>query len=267
MEQVKFETEEIEKEKREKFNVQMRVDNFNAQKGNLTEFDCPDCHNKGILYYATGEGMLDISVKPCKCLKIRESIWKAKSSGLGEYLNKNFEDYKATQPWQKIDKRACIDYAKNADKEWLLLLGQAGCGKTLLGAIVSNYLIKVKAKQLKMVIWVDFSAKIKRMVNESQTARVQEMMDELKYVEVLFIDEALKKYTEADLKYFMEIINYRYSNNLQTIITSEFTKDAFLRVDEAIASRMIERSTGKYLIEEFKDPSKNYRLRGIRNGM
>ena len=91
---------------------------------------------------------------------------------------------------------------------------------------------------------------------------VSEYLEEIKSVEVLFIDELLKKYNDTDLKYIIEIINYRYTNNLKTLITSERVIDELIDIDEATFSRVIEMS-GNYLSVIPKDKTKNYRLRGL----
>ena len=77
---------------------------------------------------------------------------------------------------------------------------------------------------------------------------------------MLVLDEVLKKYKETDLKYLMEIINYRYAKKLITLMTSEKEREDLLNIDEATFSRIIEMS-GKYFIEIPKDRNKNYRLK------
>lgn len=92
--------------------------------------------------------------------------------------------------------------------------------------------------------------------------QVSQYLDDIKSVEVLLIDELLKKYNDTDLKYIIEIINYRYTSNLKTIITSERTIEELLDIDEATFGRVIEKS-GKNIINIPKDKKKNYRLRNI----
>ena len=91
---------------------------------------------------------------------------------------------------------------------------------------------------------------------------VSDYLEFIKNVDVLFIDEMLKKFNETDLKYLIEIINYRYTNDLKTIITSEKTISELLDIDEATFSRMIEKSK-KYITIIPNDRSKNYRLKEV----
>ena len=96
-----------------------------------------------------------------------------------------------------------------------------------------------------------------------KTNDVSEYLDKLKNVEVLFIDELLKKYNETDLRYLIEIINYRYTNDLKTIITSEHVFDKLLDIDEATFGRAIEKCEG-FSINIPKDRKKNWRLRSLK---
>jgi DNA replication protein DnaC len=86
-------------------------------------------------------------------------------------------------------------------------------------------------------------------------------MDKLKTIQVLYIDDFFKgKITEADINAMFELLNYRYINRLQTIISSELMFDAIMNVDQAIAGR-IKQQAGEFLIQITKDNGKNFRLR------
>lgn len=133
-------------------------------------------------------------------------------------------------------------------------------GKTLVCSIIARHLLANKI--VMYITWTDFISKLKRDMMGDNSNNVSEYLDYVKTVEVLFIDELLKKYNDTDLKYIIEIINYRYTNNLKTIITSERLLDELIDIDEATFSRVIEMSGG-YLSVIPKDKTKNYRLRGL----
>ena len=100
-------------------------------------------------------------------------------------------------------------------------------------------------------------------------------MQELKTVEVLYIDDLFKPIrgangqitppSYADIRLAMEIINYRYNNPvLITIISGERTIDELLYLDEALAGRISQLSKeGGYCINLAKDGKKNWRMKGI----
>jgi DNA replication protein DnaC len=59
-----------------------------------------------------------------------------------------------------------------------------------------------------------------------------------------------------------EIVNYRYNNHLPTIVSTEKTPEELLVIDEATASRIIERAKA-YTLNITRNPNRNYRLRNV----
>ena len=245
--------------------LKKQADTYNESIGNQNELDCPICKNKGFIQKVEFIDMYNEYMHvmtPCKCMKKRNTLRKAKKSGLGEYLKMRFEDYIVTSEWQKEFKRKAIDYAKNDSNVWFTSLGQSGSGKTMLSCVIANYLLLEKDKEVLYITWTDFISKLKRDMMSDNSNAVSEYLDSIKNVEVLFIDELLKKYNDTDLKYIIEIINYRYTNDLKTIITSERSLSELLEIDEATFSRMVKKSNG-YITNISKDIRKNYRLINI----
>ena len=113
--------------------------------------------------------------------------------------------------------------------------------------------------------WTDFVSKLERDIMSDNAESVTDYLEKVKKVKVLYLDELLKKYTEADLRYLIEIINYRYANNLKTIISSERMISELLEIDEATFGRVVEKC-GKYLVNIGKDKSKNHRLQTLNLG-
>ena len=244
---------------------QMKVDDFNASAGSLTDYDCPICKNKGFVMKLTyDEFYKDYRSYgcECECMHIRRTLTNAKKSGLGEYLHKKFDDYIASEDWQKNIKNMAMEYVKDDSDSWFIALGQTGAGKTIICSIIANHLLFNDKRKVKYITWTDFISKLKRDMMGDNTDAVSEYLDEIKNVDVLYIDELLKKYNETDLRYIIEIINYRYTNNLKTIISSERLVNELLDLDEATMGRMIEKS-GKYIVNIAKDRNKNYRLKSI----
>lgn len=243
---------------------QFQVDSYNESEGNLNEedgIDCELCKNKGwIQYYKDGYVM----TRQCYCEAKRKTYRRAMRSGLGEYLKKTLDDYQTNAPWQETLKGITKEYITNhsQDNVWMMACGQSGSGKTLLCSIVANHLLFNEAREVMYVTWTDFISKLKRDMMGDKTNKVSEYLEEVKKCEVLFLDETLKKYTETDLKYLIEIINYRYTNNKKTIITSERILDELLDIDEATFGRAVEKCEG-YLMNIPKDRCKNYRLRAV----
>ncbi|MCQ2087673.1 MAG: ATP-binding protein [Bacilli bacterium] len=245
--------------------LKMRVDSFNDEEGNLKGINCPLCKNKGQIMKIRYNELYDYNeeyLKECECVARRKILRHAKNSGLGEYLNKTFDDYKAAEEWQQIVKDKAERYVKSEGNEWFIMLGQSGAGKTLLCSIISNEFLMKQNRKVIYVTWTDFISRIKRDMMSDNAQSVTEYLDKIKNADILFIDELLKKYNETDLRYVIEIINYRYINNLKTIVTSERSVTELLDIDEATMGRMIELA-GQFIINIPKDRKKNYRIRGI----
>jgi DNA replication protein DnaC len=243
---------------------QFTVDCYNESEGDLDKQDgivCEVCKNKGWIQVI--EGGYEPHRK-CKCMVRRQAYKNAKQSGLGKYLNKTFKDYRAEETWQM----KCIESVEayltdhSHDNVWFIACGQSGSGKTLLCSIISNTLLQKKERAVMYIVWTDFISQLKRDVMGDKTNEVSEAMEKVKNADVLFLDEVVKKYNETDLKYLIEIINYRYTNDKKTIITSEKQMNEFLAIDEATFSRAIEQCEG-YMINIPKDRKKNYRLKAF----
>ena len=250
---------------------QFKVDGLNATVGKRNEedgYNCPVCKNKGYVFKVVeyADGSFSHVCADCKCAEIRRSIMRMKRSGLKDIIKDyTFDKFEATEPWQKTIKSAAKDYATN-QKGWFYIGGQSGCGKThLCTAICREFLLE--GKQVVYMMWRDDIAKIKGLATFPEER--QQMIDQFKMAEVLYIDDLFKtgrnadgsepKPTAADINAAFEIINYRYNNPaLLTIISSELNEDELLDIDEAVGGRVFERSKTFSIA---KDRSRNYRIK------
>ena len=255
-------------EEREK----LHADNFNASPGNLNEgdgYNCDKCHNKGLIMRAyQNNGIWSTVCSDCDCRKIRTTIRRMQKSGLKNIIKDyTFAKFQAVEPWQQKLKDAAVKYADNP-QGWFFIGGQSGAGKThLCTAICREFLLNCKA--VKYMLWRDDVVKLKGCVNDGDSYTA--MMDEYKRCEVLYIDDLFKpvkdQYGEwqppsgADVKIAFEILNYRAINpELLTIISTEFTTDGIIDIDEATGGRIFEKAV---TFNISKDRSKNYRLKGV----
>lgn len=250
---------------------QFQVDSLNNTEGKLHEedgYNCPVCKNKGHIAKLVdhGNGQYSHCFADCKCVEIRRSIMRMKRSGLKDIIKDyTFDKFIDTEPWQKSIKAAAMEYAKDP-KGWFALCGQVGAGKSHLCTAICREFLLTGRKVLYM-LWRDEIVKIKASVNDAEAYNA--LIDKYKTADVLYIDDLFKtgkaadqqsqKPTPADINAAFEIINYRYNNPaLLTIISSEFTEDELLDIDEAVGSRIYERSKA---ITIGRDRSRNYRIR------
>lgn len=236
----------------------------NEVEGNLDGYDCRICKNKGLIYTTKGGCLFS---KDCSCMEIRSTIKKIRKSGLENVLQDyTFDKYIATEPWQKVVKEKALDFVENHDKQWFFIGGQVGAGKThICTAIVNAFIQKGHAAQYMR--WRDDSVKLKSVINDSEYER---LMERFKTIPVLYIDDFFKTSvdkdgvrvppTPADIALAFELLNYRYGNNKITIISSERNVNELIDCDEAVGSRIFQRTKGHVLIIP-EDINKNYRLR------
>ena len=246
--------------------TQQLVELDNLKKGSLTGFDCDICLNKGFVSIYVKES--DSSkIDECECMKVRKSRKIAEDSNMGDLLMHRLNDFKAVEPFQEVMKYKTTDYILNARREWFLALGQSGCGKTMICSSIINERmtrydeVNRKYMQVKYMIWNDYVDSMNKLRFDYDK---ENYFNDYAKTDLLYIDDLFKcRSTNNDVRLAFDIINYRYNNNLPTIISSELTIDEIRSIDEALAGRMFQKATERYVVQIGKDESKNYRFKGI----
>lgn len=112
------------------------------------------------------------------------------------------------------------------------------------------------------MLWRDVSTQAKAVVNDE--AEYRRIVTPLKRVKVLYIDDLFKtgkgqNPTTGDVNLAFEILNARYNDTSKiTLLSSELTMPLILNIDEAVGSRIYERSKHWYFDLTGKQ---NWRLR------
>ena len=236
----------------------------NETIGSLPGPHCPGCNDKGYIFERRGVELVSVE---CCCMKKRRSIWNMKKSGLGDMLERyTFDRFQTLEPWQQAAKQSALDYLSDHAGKWFVATGNPGSGKTHLCTAICGGLLNA-GLEVRYMLWRDSATRIKAVVNDSEA--YSDLLEPLKRVQVLYIDDFLKsakddrgnaKVTAGDFNLAFELLNARYnSEKLVTIISTELSIEQILDVDEAVGSRIFERSKGYYL--RFKGKGKNWRMR------
>lgn len=240
---------------------QRRVDQYNKTKGGLEGYDCPECNNRGnFARLYEDNGYYEMVMRPCRCMKIRKSLWAIEKSGLSSVMKKlTFDSFETSTTWQEYIKNKAIAFVKDNTDKWFYIGGQVGSGKTHICTAITISLFK-QGKDGLYMLWKDKTAELKGLMN---TEGYDKQISELKKAEVLYIDDFLKTPNKkppssADINIAFEILNYRYINKLVTVISSEWALSDVIVFDEATGSR-IKELTGEYLLTISKSSKKNYR--------
>lgn len=236
----------------------------NEEQGYLNEYDgidCPLCHNKGFII-TDDDNEVTTTHHECTCMKKRKAFKLAKESGLDELLKHRIKNYKVTNEWQKAIRNLAIEYIQNNPfKNWFCLLGQSGAGKTHICSSICNALID-NGKAVLYMQWNDFVSSYKDKFGKEQESS-RELLKTYQNIEVLYIDDLFKGSSNTyDVKNIaFDLINYRYNNDLVTIISCESDFEELNNIDSAIAGRIKEKCSS-FLAIIPKDIKNNYRIKG-----
>lgn len=237
---------------------QLVCDSENAKAGNLTGYDCPICRNKG--YVMEYRDKRRICVR-CGCMDVRASIQRAAESGLQDLLTAyTLRSYQTVYLWQAEAKRAAERFLEDKTG-WFVASGAVGSGKSHLCVAICGELL-LQGRAVRYLMWRD---QINRLKTFTEPEERDALLKAYKAADVLYVDDFLKcgrneQPTKADLDIALEIIMARYNQpGKLTILSMERSVEELLDLDEALGSRVFERSKGHYL--RFTGTDKNWRLR------
>lgn len=226
----------------------------------MATYKCAKCKDLGVIISADKDGYRYAT--ECECLKAKKSIQRLERSGLSNLLNKyTFDRYMTEYAFQKDLFNKANKYINEKANKWFVALGESGSGKSHICTAICGEFLK-QGKEVRFMSWLTDSIKLKQNINNYEI--YEPMIRDYKTCEILYIDDLFKSEnttppTPADIKLAMEIFNYRYNNNLKTIVSGERTINQLMEYDISIAGRLVE-SAEEYLTQ-INGREKNYRLR------
>lgn len=228
----------------------------NGASYTATKYCCELCHDTGQIIHRT-PGSIEITVSECECAVRRRNALRIQRSGLADVMSRyTFEAYKTPDAKTSAIKAAALRYVAESRSDWFMVVGRPGSGKTHICTAIIGKLID-GGKNCKYMLWRDEVRELKSLVNDNE--EYKRRMDALKTVDVLYIDDFLKGKTvsDGDLNVAFELLNARYNTKKRTLISGERTIGAIMDIDEAIGSRIYERSKNGYC---FETSPENWRL-------
>lgn len=222
---------------------------------------CEICNDTGVLIIKKESGTY---AKQCKCLLKKFSRERFEKSELANKAEYTFKSFKTYEEWQKEIVSKAKEYVKSFKNYWFYIGGQVGSGKTHICTAILRNIGELNNVSYLYIKCDEELERLKQLTYENQEEYAKRIY-QLKNISVLFIDDVLKKTpTEIDKAKLFDIINYRYLNNKACIFSSERLLFDVLTIDEAIGSRIFEK-TKKFNIEIAKDINKNFRLKNSLN--
>lgn len=246
-----------------------RADALNRTPGKLRDYDCRKCKNKGAVAFAhdNGNGDFEIRWVECDCVAKRRYFRNVRESGLPDMLRRcTLDSWQVRGDWQRELPEAAKRYAENPEG-WFCLSGRPGTGKTHLCTALCGLLLE-KGFPVRYMLWRDVSVRAKAVVNDAECYGA--IVEPLKRVRVLYIDDFWKNGrdapSDADIRLAFEILNARYADSrLVTILSSELSVGDMCEIDEAVGSRIRERTRrGFYRNLNKYENCENWRITGGR---
>lgn len=242
------------------------AERLNEARGSLTGYDCPVCRNKGLIYSETKEKGL--VCRECACMDFRRAQARLLRSGLqGSLEAYRFDNFRMHAQWQERFKITAQQYVREGGDAWFFAGGQPGVGKTHLCTAIAGAFLE-QGKAVRYMLWKEASAKLKASVNDPEYER---LLRPYKEADVLYIDDLFKTGrdetgrrrppTAGDVNLAFDLINARCINRAPTILSTELTIEELIEADEAVGSRVYQRSKG-YCFSFSPDRGKNFRLGG-----
>jgi DNA replication protein DnaC len=121
-----------------------------------------------------------------------------------------------------------------APKNWLLLEGGYGCGKTHLAAAIANYAVSIGTPTLFITV-PDLLDSLRFAFSDPETT-FESRFEEVRNADLLVLDDfGTQNATGWGQEKLFQIMNYRYINKLPTVITTNLSLD---EIESRIRSRL-----------------------------
>jgi DNA replication protein DnaC len=217
--------------------------------------ECPLCKGAGFVYPVLLSGRPDYSkVVACKCGKEELDSERAerlrRESGdlsLKRLRSMTFETFNVkrgdiTQEQQENLTKAykhAQNYAKRLNG-WLVLLGPNGCGKTHLAAAIGNYQLQ-KGNPVYFKVVPDLLDHLRSAFGPESRSTYDEIFERVKNAPLLILDDfGEQSGTPWAQEKMYQVINYRYNEQLPTVVTSCATlEDIEARISSRLADQRL----------------------------
>jgi DNA replication protein DnaC len=120
---------------------------------------------------------------------------------------------------------ACEHYARNPHG-WIVLAGANGCGKTHLAAAIANHLVSNHFGDVMFVVTPDLLDHLRAAFSPQSNLSYDRLFDEVRKAPLLVLDDlGTESATPWAREKLFQLLNYRYTALLPTVITTASTPD------------------------------------------
>lgn len=241
--------EEIKKAIEEHYDKMESVDDLNSWNENLNQLNDELKMAEKLQEEEKNSDPKIIAEK--KKEKENQEIKNLAESGIGNrYLQVDIHSYIAETEEQKTAIEIIKQFITNPIEKNLWLVGVAGTGKTLLGAIICRYCGAKYYKSYQIKDELEYA----RSFNAKK--KPTELINDYADISVMIIDEVGRYRSPAEQEYLFRILNERYEMKKPTVLISNMEKKEF---GEYLGAPVVDRFREGCKCLEFKGES--YRAR------
>ena len=225
---------------------------------------CSICGGAGFVYVDVPVGHPDFGKAiPCRCIreesnKERQALLQ-RYSNLGSLTRFTFDNLlpegrsgePASQERFSRAYQAARVFAAEP-KEWLVLVGPDGCGKTHLAAAIANERINHGYPAFFQSV-PDLLDHLRSAFSPDSEMPYDELFDRVRNAPLLVLDDlGAQTSTPWAREKLDQLLNHRFNNELPTVIT---TRNPVEQLEESVRARLTDPSLSRiYLIEEKATP-------------
>ncbi|MFC1870526.1 ATP-binding protein [Chloroflexota bacterium] len=230
--------------------------------------DCPVCHGAGFVHPRLPSGKPDFSrVIPCRCaqgeLDKEHHARLQRHSNLGLLTRFTFDNLmpqgRSGSPANQERFGGACEAAKAFAAEprgWLILVGPSGCGKTHLAAAIANQRLS-QGHPVFFINTTDLLDHLRSAFSPNSEVAYDEFFDQVRNAPLLVLDDlGAQTSTPWAKEKLDQLLNYRYSGELPTVIT---TITAIEQLEERLRTRLTDAKLCQiYVLEELASSSLEY---------
>lgn len=222
---------------------------------------CPICQGAGFVRIDAPIESPNFS-RLIQCTCKREERWQRSMAQINDMSNMSlirdwtFDSFDPSVPGTREAFEVARAYADDP-YQWLILIGDYGCGKTHLAAAIANYALTNLNMRPVFSVVPDLLDYLRSTFSPSAEMRFESRFDTIRSADLLVLDDlGTENTTPWAREKLFQIVNHRYMERLPTVVTTNAEPD---RIDGRIRSRLFDVGLSTSVFIDASD----YRTQGL----